>query len=100
MSEDEARIAHARDRLAELRNGFGRRLCERVAEIEAAVEAACAREDGALARARILAHKLAGTAGSYGFHDVGEAAAELEACCDHGFDPHRARQLLDRMRTG
>jgi|GEM_PF-2485153 len=97
---DEARLADARDKLAELRNGFKARLRERVAELEAAVQSASAGEAGGVQRTEALAHKLAGTAGSYGFPEVGEAAAELEALCDAGFDADAAETLLDRLRRG
>lgn len=96
---DEARIANARDRLAELRRGFAARLRERVEELDAAVAAVDDRQAAAVARVEHLAHKLAGTAGSYGFHEVGEIAAELEALCGAGFDPERAARITERLRA-
>lgn len=92
-------MADARDRLAALRNGFASRLRTRVAELERAVEGAMAGHDAGVERSEQLAHKLAGTAGSFGFQDVGEVAAELEALCGAGFDPVAARALLDRLRA-
>jgi HPt (histidine-containing phosphotransfer) domain-containing protein len=94
---DEARIANARDRLAELRRGFATRLRERVEELQAAVEAVDDRQPDAVAKVENLAHKLAGTAGSYGFHEVGEVAAELEALCGNGFDPETAAELGKKL---
>ena len=65
------------DQLEELRAQFGERLPQRLAELEAAI--AEARADLSRAPdARGLAHKLRGTAGSYGFPLVGEAAGGIE----------------------
>lgn len=96
---DEARRAHARDRLAALRNGFVERLRTRVGELERAVEGARAGDDGGVERTEQLAHKLAGTAGSYGFQEVGDVAAQLETLCGGRFDPETARVLMDRLRA-
>jgi len=92
-------MADARDRLAALRHGFAERLRVRVGELERAVEGALSGDDGGVERSEQLAHKLAGTAGSYGFQDVGEVAAELEALCGAGFEPRKAKALLDRLRS-
>jgi HPt (histidine-containing phosphotransfer) domain-containing protein len=69
-----------RTRFDELRQWFGDRLVERVGEIEAAWEAAQTASGGgeALARLHRLAHSLAGTAGTFGYPDVGLAARVLE----------------------
>ncbi len=96
---DEARIANARDRLAELRRGFAARLRERVEELDAAVAAVDDRQAVAVSRVEHLAHKLAGTAGSYGFHEVGEIAAEIEALCGAGFDVEQAARISERLRA-
>lgn len=93
----DATKADARDKLAALRNGFAARLRERVQELHDAVETACAQDDLGLPRTEELAHKLAGTAGSYGFLEVGEISAELEALCIAGFDPEAARALVERL---
>lgn len=95
---DDARIANARDRLAELRHGFAARLRERLAELEGAVDAAQSGRGEAVAKVEHLAHKLAGTAGSYGFHDVGAIAAELEALCSTGYEAKQASSVLERLR--
>lgn len=69
----------ARARLGELRGQFGDRLRARLDRLESLVERARAEPaQGALAEAISAAHRLAGTAGSYGFVEVGEAAAGLE----------------------
>ncbi|MCR9159275.1 MAG: Hpt domain-containing protein [Nannocystaceae bacterium] len=96
---DDARIANARDRLAELRQGFAARLRERVDALETAVAKVDDRQAAAIAEVEQLAHKLAGTAGSYGFHEIGEIAAELEALCGEGFDATQAAELTERMRA-
>ncbi len=96
MTTDAAKAA-ARDKLAALRKGFATRLRERVQELEDAVEAACARDDLGVRNTEVLAHQLAGTAGSYGFLEAGEIAAELEALCVAGFDAEAARTLVERL---
>lgn len=48
-----------------------------------------------------LAHKLAGTAGSFGYHDVSDAGFALEAACDSavpGLPCPEAEDALDRLR--
>ncbi len=69
----------ARSRLSELRGRFEERLGQRLERLEQLVTVA--RRDpstGALAEAIGVAHRMAGTAGSYGFVEVGESAAGLE----------------------
>ena len=71
--------SRARTKLSELRGRFGERLGGRIDELETLVKRAhCERSPGALAEAINAAHRLAGTAGSYGFVEQGEAAAGLE----------------------
>lgn len=96
MTTDAAKAA-ARDKLAALRNGFATRLRERVGELADAVEAACSQHDLGVRQTEALAHSLAGTAGSYGFLEAGELAAELEALCIEGFNPEAARALVERL---
>jgi HPt (histidine-containing phosphotransfer) domain-containing protein len=70
----------ASEQLHALRERFAAGLRARVSELEALVRAA--REgatSAAIAPALVAAHRLAGTAGSYGHPAVGEAAAALEA---------------------
>lgn len=69
----------ARVKLGQLRERFGERLRDRMGELESLVERARVDpSEGTLAEAVNVAHRLAGTAGSYGFVEVGEAAAALE----------------------
>ncbi len=65
--------------LRALREEYGARLEEKVRELTAALERARAGSAEALEEAFQFAHKLHGTAGSYGFGTVSEAAGRLEA---------------------
>ena len=64
--------------LAELRQGYGGRLPELASEV-----AQACRADGASladpAAAKLAAHRLAGTASTYGFPEVGDASRRIEA---------------------
>lgn len=80
----------ARERLHELHTRFAAGLRERVSELDALVQAAReAATAAALAPALVAAHRLAGTAGSYGHPAVGEAAAALESALQRIVE-HRA----------
>lgn len=69
----------ARTRLSELRGRFEEKLGHRLERLEQLVTAAHHEpSSGALAEAIGVAHRMAGTAGSYGFVEVGESAAGLE----------------------
>ncbi len=69
----------ARNKLGELRLSFAQRLGRRLEELnQQVVHAHTDPTQGALAAAISTAHRLAGTAGSFGFVEVGEAAAGLE----------------------
>ena len=63
--------------LAELREEYSRELPPLITALAATV-ARLGTEDDALGDAKVRAHRLHGTAGSYGFHRVSEAAANLE----------------------
>lgn len=87
-------------RLEELRRTFAGKLPARIDALEAAVHAAAttlSSED--LKAALSHAHRLAGVAGSYGFIEVGEAAAALERelMCD-AVDWTAARDALEQVR--
>jgi diguanylate cyclase (GGDEF)-like protein len=66
--------------LVALRNTYARNLPEKVATLVASVRAALADEPvpGALAQATLAAHRIRGTAATYGFAALGEAAGRLE----------------------
>jgi HPt (histidine-containing phosphotransfer) domain-containing protein len=66
--------------LRELQAEYGKVLPTLVATLAGALERAKgARSDGeALEEVRLQAHRLRGTAGSYGFREVGEAAIRIE----------------------
>ena len=64
-------------RIEELRSKYREVLPDRLAELRAAVQQARA-QPGSLPEALAVAHRLAGTAGSYGFHRFGEACGAVE----------------------
>ncbi|ATB27479.1 response regulator [Melittangium boletus] len=64
--------------LAQLNGEYGARLGDKVREFSGLLERAHAGAAGALEDAFMLAHKLHGTAGSYGFVHVSAAAGRLE----------------------
>lgn len=67
-----------------------------VAALEAALPAAVERSDEARASILRIAHRLRGSAGSYGFAGLSKAAGRAE---DAGDDlPARTRDLLDKIR--
>jgi chemotaxis protein histidine kinase CheA len=70
----------AREALAALRIDYARRLPGRVRQVARALRALRRTPGDArlLERARALAHRLRGTAGSYGFAAVGAAAGRVE----------------------
>lgn len=70
-------MSDANAQLTELFASYGRRLPARIAAVASAIER-IADEAGALAEARMLAHRLAGNAGSFGYPDVGRAMAAIE----------------------
>jgi HPt (histidine-containing phosphotransfer) domain-containing protein len=67
--------------LAELREQYARELPPLVVAL-AATLARLGVDESALADAKGKAHRLRGTAGSYGFHSMSEAAAVLEQALD------------------
>jgi HPt (histidine-containing phosphotransfer) domain-containing protein len=64
-----------------------------LATLAALVEEAAARPEAA-PPARLAAHRLRGTAGSYGFAAVGEAAGRIEDALDEGLTGPALRALL------
>lgn len=94
-------------RLRELQARFAVTLPERLARLEALVLAARrGAAEGALAEALGAAHRLAGTAGSYGHYEAGEAVAALERAlgrlADGSPDPRawdEAEDALARARA-
>lgn len=79
MSAGEVDPALAQSRLRELRARFGASLRERLDRLDSLLEAArSGSAEGALAQALVAAHRLAGTAGTFGHIEAGEAAAALE----------------------
>ena len=81
------------DELAEMRADYAAELPGMIAALAAVVARAGEGRDAA-ARARAAAHRIRGTAGSFGFHAVGVAAGEVESAIDG--DPV---ELAARMRA-
>ena len=79
MSEDPI----TRAALAELAAEYAAELPGLIDELARLVEAAAA-DPAAVPRARAAAHRLRGTAGSYGFAAVGEAAGSIEDALEAG----------------
>lgn len=77
VAENSTHSGEPSDELAELSRAFRERLPQRLDALEKML--ALAIEDSTyVAKARTLAHRLHGTAGSFGFPQVGEAAAKIE----------------------
>lgn len=93
------------DRYAALCRAYAARLPARLAELRGQIEAARATPGvDALATARDAAHKLHGTAGSYGFAEVTAAFGALERAIDdlaarRAPDARDWSGLEDAMRT-
>ena len=90
-------------RLAKLREGYVRRLPEKLEEIDLAHEV-YTREpsEQSLKALRTLAHKLHGTGGSYGLREMSEAAGELERRLldpDRASDAGEVREAIEALRT-
>lgn len=78
---DDARAAAAA-RLAELRAGFGEKLVARLDELAATLVRVRTGESTARSEALLLAHRLAGTAGSYGYAGASRHASAIEQVLD------------------
>ncbi|MEM6295271.1 MAG: Hpt domain-containing protein [Myxococcota bacterium] len=90
----------ALQKMQDLRARFSGRLRERVLQLRESLEATAAEESGALARAESLAHRLSGTAGSYGFPEVSRLAGELELVLrGASFNATQARALMRELET-
>jgi len=66
------------EKLARAHAEYGEKLGGRLDELTELIRRARAEEDGALARAQQLAHRLCGTAGSFGFKEVSDALAVVD----------------------
>ena len=83
MTQDKAAL---KERLGQLKVAFAEKLSSRLVEIDRAAVAFLATATEADARPRLevlrgLAHKLAGSAGTFGYPQVGEDARALEHLC-------------------
>ena len=72
------------DRLAALRDRFLARAADDLASLAEADEAA----------ARHIAHRLAGTAGTFGFAEISEAAIQVDECVSGAAEMARLREAL------
>jgi chemotaxis protein histidine kinase CheA len=72
------------ERLAKLREGYATKMGEKLDALEAAVRVVVSRRASSEEVDRLwnAAHKLAGTAGSYGFQQLGEVVHEMETLVD------------------
>lgn len=95
MTDPGAR-ARLREKLEEIRRDYAVQLPARLGELVAAVEAALRAPEDEAARdaARRLAHKLAGSAATFGFPAVSSSSSALEACLGARLDAAAAREHL------
>ncbi len=82
------------ERLAKLREGYATKMSEKLDSLEQAVRTVVSRRATPEEVDRLwnAAHKLAGTAGSYGFSQLGDAVHEMETLVD----PFRTQGDLPR----
>ena len=91
---------HQHDPLAELRSRFAARTQERLAAIhELVAEWRAGAASGQLDELRRAAHQLAGSAGTFGFAALAEAAASLEAVAEQDDPPFCVIEPLLTMLT-
>ena len=81
-------------RVATVRAAYVARAREEAAEL---CELAGRTDDEGRDRLRQLAHRVNGTAGTFGFAHVSAAAAQLEQAIDGSFPPDELRTLTDRL---
>lgn len=88
MDEAAAARDQVRATVERLRAGYRERMQAQVGEIAALSEAAGGGGDEAARRALLRqAHRLSGTAGTFGFAGVSQAAGELERALEAALDP-------------
>ena len=93
------------DALAVLRERYAAALPGRACELAEKVDAALAGDEEASGAARQVAHRLRGSAGTYGFPAIGEVGAAIEEALVLGGEAGRAallaaRRRLDRWASG
>ncbi len=102
MSDSDAKFA---EKFEALRKAYAGRLDERLKEMEGhrdALASASGSDGETVEHILQAAHKLAGNAATFGFAELGEAAAELEQVCEGAGndgplqDPVR-REIVDRV---
>ena len=89
----------AQDLQAQLTRQFIATLPEKRASLEASWNQVRASQwsPETLAQLRILAHKLAGSAGSYGFEELGALALNLDVALDSEVSSKEQRLLIERQ---
>jgi CheY-like chemotaxis protein/HPt (histidine-containing phosphotransfer) domain-containing protein len=94
--------------LDELRRSYALLLPERMRKVEEECERFLAGpwDEGACASAHRAAHNIAGSSGTYGFHEITREARSLEALLKTSLErrlpvdsPAGAREILSRLRT-
>ncbi len=102
MSDSEAKFA---EKFGALRKAYAGRLDERLKEMEGhrdALASASGSDGETVEHILQAAHKLAGNAATFGFAELGEAAAELENVCegagnDGPLQDSVRREIVDRV---
>jgi diguanylate cyclase (GGDEF)-like protein len=88
------------DELAALRRAYAEGLSEKMSELSRAVDEIGSGTAGAAEQARMLSHRLRGTAGSYGFEELGELAGQIEdSVRDAGSSSGLPPDALNAVRT-
>ena len=72
---------------------------QRITELWVALAKVQNGEPAAVAALGTLAHRLAGSAGSYGFQAVSQAARELDQLCRAGVTDEQRRRLKDLVQA-
>lgn len=73
---------------------------DKCAELESGLIELSSDDNSARARLRGLAHKISGSAGMYGFDDLGHTARDLVHVIDGGSDTSSLRELVQRLIAG
>lgn len=85
------------ERIAAARDGFVSRARADSEQVQAFLQDARKGDDQAVQRIRELAHRLAGTAGSFGFMNVSSAASVTLAVIEAGAKQPELAESVDRL---
>ncbi len=90
-------------RLDELKDSFREQIGERIAALSEQIECLRSGPEGehanALAEILHLSHKLSGTASTFGFAEVGDAAAAIEIVCEGHPSVAEIEPLFETLRA-